>query len=186
MSFFYNDGFVLIVKHCSSFYGAPVGLIFTVNRALTASMCSLSTSFEVAEFCVSGSWIDMGYFLQSVAMAARARGLETVSEASKFPSVGRHVHELMRRSQQSVARLHPILRERLQISEEELVLIGMAVGYPDLQQISQLYARPSRRPVSDIAVFEGFDRRVVKSRLSCKEKEGAASKSEVRLATNHK
>ena len=48
-----------------SFFGAPVGLIFTIDRDL-----------EV------GSWLDLGTFVQSVMIAARGEGLETCPQAA--------------------------------------------------------------------------------------------------------
>jgi LAO/AO transport system ATPase len=47
------------------FFDAPVGLIFTIDRALER-----------------GSWLDYGMFLQNVMVAARARGLDTCPQAS--------------------------------------------------------------------------------------------------------
>ena len=43
-----------------TFFGAPVGLIFTIDRRLEA-----------------GCWLDYGMFLQSIMVAARGRGLDT-------------------------------------------------------------------------------------------------------------
>jgi nitroreductase len=43
-----------------SFFDAPVGLIFTVDRRMTRS-----------------SWVDYGMFMQNIMLAARARGLDT-------------------------------------------------------------------------------------------------------------
>lgn len=43
-----------------SFFGAPVGMMFSIDRDL-----------------VQGSWLDYGTFLQSVMVAARGRGLDT-------------------------------------------------------------------------------------------------------------
>ncbi len=43
-----------------NFFGAPVGLIFTIDRVLA-----------------QGSWLDYGTFLQAVMTAARGRGLDT-------------------------------------------------------------------------------------------------------------
>ena len=48
-----------------SFFGAPVGLIFTIDRVLR-----------------QGSWLDYGMFLQSVMVAARGRGLHTCPQAA--------------------------------------------------------------------------------------------------------
>ena len=47
------------------FFGAPVGLIFTIDRGLER-----------------GSWLDYGMFLQNVMVAARARGLDTCPQVS--------------------------------------------------------------------------------------------------------
>lgn len=47
------------------FFGAPVGLIFTIDRRL-----------EI------GSWLDYGMFLQNIMVAARARGLDTCPQAA--------------------------------------------------------------------------------------------------------
>jgi nitroreductase len=48
-----------------AFFDAPVGLIFTIDRALER-----------------GSWLDYGMFLQNVMVAARARGLDTCPQAA--------------------------------------------------------------------------------------------------------
>ena len=48
-----------------SFFDAPVGLIFTIDRVLR-----------------QGSWLDYGMFLQNVMVAARARGLHTCPQAA--------------------------------------------------------------------------------------------------------
>ena len=47
------------------FFGAPVGMIFTIDRHL-----------EI------GSWLDYGMFLQNVMLLARAHGLETCPQAA--------------------------------------------------------------------------------------------------------
>jgi nitroreductase len=47
------------------FFGAPVGLIFTIDRVLQ-----------------QGSWLDYGMFLQNVMVAARARGLDSCPQAA--------------------------------------------------------------------------------------------------------
>lgn len=57
-----------------TFFGAPVGLVFTIDRDLE-----------------QGSWIDYGMFLQSVMIAARGRGLDTCAQAAiaSYPDVVR-------------------------------------------------------------------------------------------------
>jgi nitroreductase len=47
------------------FFGAPVGMIFTVDRRLG-----------------KGSWFDYGMFLQNIMVAARARGIDTCPQAA--------------------------------------------------------------------------------------------------------
>jgi nitroreductase len=47
------------------FFGAPVGIIFTIDRMMQ-----------------QGSWLDYGMFLQSVMVAARGRGLDTCPQAA--------------------------------------------------------------------------------------------------------
>ena len=47
------------------FFGAPVGLIFTIDRILG-----------------QGSWLDYGMFLQNLMIAARAQGLHTCPQAA--------------------------------------------------------------------------------------------------------
>lgn len=47
------------------FFGAPVGIIYTIDRRL-----------EI------GSWLDYGMFLQNVMIAARTRGLDTCPQAA--------------------------------------------------------------------------------------------------------
>jgi len=48
-----------------TFFGAPVGLFFTIDRVMG-----------------QGSWLDYGMFLQNVMVAARARGLDTCPQAA--------------------------------------------------------------------------------------------------------
>ena len=48
-----------------SFFDAPVGLMFTIDRVMQ-----------------QGSWLDYGMFLQNIMVAARARGLDTCPQAA--------------------------------------------------------------------------------------------------------
>lgn len=56
------------------FFGAPVGLIFTIDRSLQ-----------------QGSWLDYGIFLQSLMLAANDAGLGTCAQAA-----WRHYHDIIR------------------------------------------------------------------------------------------
>ena len=50
------------------FFGAPVGLMFTIDRIMR-----------------QGSWLDYGMFLEAVMVAARAHGLDTCPQAAFTP-----------------------------------------------------------------------------------------------------
>lgn len=56
------------------FFGAPVGMIFTIDRRLE-----------------KGSWLDYGMFIQSIMLAARDYGLDTCAQAA-----WRHYHDVLR------------------------------------------------------------------------------------------
>ena len=60
------------------FFGAPVGLFFTMERSL-----------------LLGSWLDCGMFMQNVMILARAHGLETCPQQA-WCEYGRVVHEQLR------------------------------------------------------------------------------------------
>jgi nitroreductase len=68
--------------------------------------------FTVDRRLATGSWLDYGMFLQNVMVAARARGLDTCAQAAWT-----HYHTAMR----------PVLN----LSPEEIVVCGMALGYAD-------------------------------------------------------
>ena len=58
------------------FFGAPAGLLFFVDRALS-----------------QGAWVDMGMFIENVMLAARAHGLDTCPQASlaEYPDIVRGI-----------------------------------------------------------------------------------------------
>ena len=62
-----GDGVRMKAQHRKNFefFGAPVGLMFTIDRRLG-----------------QGSWLDYGMFLQNVMLAAEARGLATCPQAA--------------------------------------------------------------------------------------------------------
>ncbi len=77
------------------FFDAPVGLIFSIKRVLE-----------------QGSWMDYGMFLQSIMIAARARGLDTCPQAAFTP-------------------FHRIISEHLKFADDEMLVCGMALGWAD-------------------------------------------------------
>jgi nitroreductase len=98
------------------FFGAPVGLIFTIERKLE-----------------KGSWLDYGMFLQTIMLAARARGLHTCPEAA-------------------IASYPDICRRELGISGDWVVICGMALGYADPGAIVNTF-QPPRIALEEYAVF---------------------------------
>jgi nitroreductase len=99
-----------------NFFGAPVGLIFTIDRKLE-----------------KGSWLDYGMFLQTIMLAARARGLHTCPEAA-------------------IASYPDIVRHELGIANEWVVICGMAMGYADSGALINTF-QPPRIEVDEYAVF---------------------------------
>lgn len=98
------------------FFDAPVGLIFTIDRRLNM-----------------GSWIDHGMFLQSIMIAARARGLHTCPQAAFAP-------------------YHRQIRPILSIPEDEVVVCGMALGHEDTTKPENTL-RSEREPLDAFVTF---------------------------------
>ena len=104
------------------FFGAPVGFIFTIDSKLER-----------------GSWLDYGMFLQSVMIAAQARGIGTCPQIS-------------------FAKYHSIIRSHLHIPDYETVICGMSMGYADMDAPVNSF-RLAREGVESFASFLGFDGR---------------------------
>ena len=98
------------------FFGAPAGLVFTIDRGLE-----------------KGSWLDYGMFLQTIMLAARARGLHTCAEAS-------------------IASYPDVVRRELGLSEDRIVICGMAMGYADPDEVINTF-QPARIGLDDYATF---------------------------------
>ena len=98
------------------FFDAPVGLIFTIDRVME-----------------QGSWLDYGMFLQSVMIAARARGLDTCPQAA-------------------FTQFHRVIVQVLELPESEQVVCGMALGYADQEKIENTLIT-EREPLSGFAKF---------------------------------
>lgn len=98
------------------FFGAPVGLIFTIDRVMQ-----------------QGSWLDYGMFLQSVMVAAKARGLDTCPQAA-------------------FTQWHQIISEQLQLPPTEMVVCGMSLGYANPSAVENTLVT-DREPVAGFARF---------------------------------
>jgi nitroreductase len=99
------------------FFDAPVGLIFTIDRIMGR-----------------GSWLDYGMFLQSIMVAARARGLDTCAQAA-------------------FNHFHRTIEGHLGLdTEREMVVVGMALGHADPDAIDNTLLTERE----DVATFTRF------------------------------
>jgi nitroreductase len=102
------------------FFGAPVGLIITIDRRLQV-----------------GSWLDLGMFVQNVMLAAAARGLRSCP-------------------QETFSKYHALLRRHLPISDVEIVVCGLSVGFAGAASAEAGGPMP-KIAVNEFAKFVGFD-----------------------------
>lgn len=105
--------------HNLRYFGAPVGMICVIDRKL-----------EI------GSWIDYGMFLQNIAIAARARGLDTCHMAI-FAQFGENIRRL------------------LNLPESDVVVCGVALGHEDPNAPANRL-RTERVPATGFTDFQGF------------------------------
>jgi nitroreductase len=102
-----------------SFFGAPVGLIFGIDACLSRH-----------------SWLDLGLYVQSVMIAARARGIDTCPQVS-------------------FARFHSVVAAHLGMPPEEVTACGMSMGLADPAADVNRMQMPRQR-VEEFASFAGF------------------------------
>lgn len=101
------------------FFGAPVGLIFTIDACLKPH-----------------SWLDLGLYVQSVMLAARARGLDTCPQVSFAP-------------------YHDIIAPLLGIPDGQVTVCGMSLGFRDENAEVNSLGMP-RRDASEFVRSMGF------------------------------
>jgi len=89
--------------------------------------------FSIDRDLEQGSWLDYGMFLQNIMIAARAFGLETCPQAAFL-------------------NFHDVLQRRLGIPPEQMVVCGMALGYPDPDEKVNAFA-PERVGVEAFVTF---------------------------------
>jgi nitroreductase len=82
------------------------------------------------------SVFDLGMLTQTILLAARHYGLDSIPALNfvGYPDV---------------------LRQELEIPDNLLIVIGVALGYPDTRNPNNQY-RSTRRPVQEIVAFKGF------------------------------
>ena len=103
-----------------TFFDAPVGLLVTLDRRLN-----------------TGSFMDLGMFIQNILVAARAQGLHTCAQAA-------------------IAWYHQVARAQLPIGDQEILACGIALGYEDLSAPENAFIT-ERVEVETFASFHGFD-----------------------------
>jgi nitroreductase len=101
------------------FFGAPVGLIFTLDRSLCESQI-----------------IDVGLIAQNIQLLAKEQGLDTCAQASwtMWPQT---------------------IREVLGLPQNEMVVLGMSLGYAD-EQAKVNETVQSRLALEDFVSWYGF------------------------------
>lgn len=98
------------------FFGAPVGLIFTMDRDMEL-----------------GSWLDLGCFIQTIALVARSFGLDSCIQAA-------------------FSEYHKTISDELQIPPERQVICGLALGYRD-EKAPENNFPTERVPLEDFVRF---------------------------------
>ncbi|MGX4644410.1 nitroreductase [Massilia sp. SYSU DXS3249] len=98
------------------FFDAPVGLMFTIDRSLGR-----------------GSLLDYGMFMQSIMIAAKARGLDTCPQAA-------------------FNEFHEIISKHLGVPDSQMLVCGMSLGYADLDRIENTLVS-EREPVGSFTTF---------------------------------
>lgn len=101
------------------FFDAPVGMFVSVGRLMGPPQ-----------------WSDLGMFVQTLMLAARAHGLQTCA-------------------QEFWASWHLTVRRHLALPDDRMVFCGVALGYPDMEAPVNRW-RTAREAVEDFATFRGF------------------------------
>jgi nitroreductase len=102
-----------------NFFGAPVGLFFVIDKAMG-----------------HGQWAHLGMFMQSVALAAIERSVQSCM-------------------QEAWARMRTPLAAHFALGDQDMIYCGMALGYADTSKpVNAL--RSDRAEVDEIVEFRGF------------------------------
>ena len=101
------------------FFGAPVGLFFVIDKAMG-----------------HGQWAHLGMFMQSVALAALERDVQSCM-------------------QEAWARMRTPLAAHFALSDQEMIYAGIALGHADMTKPINTM-RSDRAGVDEFATFKGF------------------------------
>jgi nitroreductase len=89
--------------------------------------------FTIDRVMQQGSWLDYGMFLQNVMVAARARGLHTCPQAA-------------------FTQFHRLVKEELQLSDEQMLVCGMSLGHANPGAVENSLVT-ERAPVAEFTRF---------------------------------
>lgn len=112
-------GRLMHVAQNFEFFGAPVGMFFVIEKDMGY-----------------GQWAHLGMFMQSVALAALERGVQSCM-------------------QEAWARVRTPLAAHFALPDNEMIYCGMALGHADMSKpVNTL--RSDRASVEEFATFRGF------------------------------
>ena len=103
------------------FFDAPVGLLITLDRRFN-----------------TGSYMDLGMFIQNILLAARGRGLHTCAQAA-------------------FAWYHQIARRHVPMEDNHILACGIALGHEDINAPENAVLT-TREKASSFSTFHGFER----------------------------
>lgn len=103
-----------------SFFDAPVGLLISLDRRLN-----------------TGSYLDLGMFIQTFMLAARGKGLHTCAQAA-------------------FAWYHEVVRQHVPMPSEHILVCGIALGHADTEAAANTFVT-TREPIAQFASFHGFE-----------------------------
>jgi nitroreductase len=89
--------------------------------------------FTIDRIMEQGSWLDYGMFLQNIMVAARGRGLDTCPQAA-------------------FTQYHKIIREVLELPDNEMVVCGMSLGYAAPDRVENTLIT-EREPAANFVKF---------------------------------
>lgn len=93
--------------------------------------------FTIHRKLETGSWLDYGMFLQNIITAAGAHGIDSCAQAAW-------------------SQYHRVIREVLDLPQEDIVVCGMALGYADRDApVNRM--KTDRVPAREFMTFRGFE-----------------------------
>ncbi|MFD1260498.1 nitroreductase [Entomomonas asaccharolytica] len=106
------------------FFDAPIGLFFSLNKRMA-----------------TGSYLDLGIFIENIVLTAKGYGLDTCIQAA-------------------FANFHQAIRPYIPIAEDDILVCGMALGYED-SNAPENQLITEREPVTNFTTFTGFDNEAI-------------------------